>query len=322
MLGKLYRYWTTFAPERARKFGYLQRAIDTEFLYKGHRKAWDDHLLETKTAILNGAEQVHEENLCVIMAANGVALDLPLRSLSDRFEEVLVVDMFHMPQVRRQVRNEYDNVRLLSGDITGMFRAMRGGSLPGRNAAVPDPVIPHLEDADLVVSANVLPTLARPFFEFLEGKRKYAAADLEKLEKELQQNHVTAITKKAKDVTVIVSGVEASEVHGDTVGRRWDLTGGVDLPDSAELSNNLEWEWTIYPQGTRHKKYDIIYRVVSRIYTHTSLEMSIEEEGLPDELNYFRQKRKRKLAQKEAEDEQYAEIDAEYAKYDDEDPLA
>ncbi|MDG2319206.1 MAG: hypothetical protein P8L79_02995 [Rhodospirillaceae bacterium] len=80
-------------------------------------------------------------------------------SLADRFERVCLVDMFHMPRVRAEAEN-YFNVKLLSGDITGIFAMMKDGKHPGGSMSVPTARIPHHSDVDLVASANCLKSLA------------------------------------------------------------------------------------------------------------------------------------------------------------------
>jgi hypothetical protein len=67
--------------------------------------------------------------------------------------------MFHMPRVRAEAKN-YFNVKLLSGDIAGIFAMMKDGKHPGGSMSVPTARIPHLSDVDLIASANCLKSLA------------------------------------------------------------------------------------------------------------------------------------------------------------------
>ena len=58
MLAEMFRYVTTFAPERVRKHGYLKKLIDLEFRYKRGEHAWADHILNCRTFIVTVAENV------------------------------------------------------------------------------------------------------------------------------------------------------------------------------------------------------------------------------------------------------------------------
>ena len=49
-----------------------------------------------------------------------------------------LVDIFHMPQVRARMKR-YFNVKLLTGDVTGIFAMMKEGRAPGPLAATPAP---------------------------------------------------------------------------------------------------------------------------------------------------------------------------------------
>jgi hypothetical protein len=154
MLAEALRYLTTFAPERVRKHGYLKQLIALEFRYKRNEYAWADHVLNCRTFIVDAAEKCPKMGTAVVLGS-GLLIEVPLRSLAERFDQVYLVDMFHMPQVRAEVKKHF-NVKLLYGDITGIFGMMQEGDYPGGSVPAPSARIPHLGDADLIVSANCL----------------------------------------------------------------------------------------------------------------------------------------------------------------------
>src|SRR5690349_9006636 len=129
MIGEILRYVTTFAPERTRKFGYLKRLIALEFRARRCATAWASHQRYCKNLITKAVD-LCEKHETVMVLGSGLLLEVPLKVLSERFDRVLLVDIFHMPQVRREVK-KYFNVKLLTGDITGMFQAMKEGPPPG-----------------------------------------------------------------------------------------------------------------------------------------------------------------------------------------------
>lgn len=154
MLAELLRYWSTFAPERVRKHGYLKRLIALEFRYKRNERAWAGHVINARTFSADAAEKCPKMGTAVVLGS-GLLIEVPLRSLAERFDQVFLVDLFHMPQVRAEVKKHF-NVKLLSGDITGIFAMMDDDDYPGGSVPAPQARIPHLTDADLIVSADCL----------------------------------------------------------------------------------------------------------------------------------------------------------------------
>lgn len=96
MLGELWRYWTTFAPERVRKFGYLQRLIAVEFRAKRCAEAWEPHLRNCRHMIIKAADLCERQGTCVVIGS-GLLLEVPLSALASRFDHIYLVDIFYMP---------------------------------------------------------------------------------------------------------------------------------------------------------------------------------------------------------------------------------
>jgi hypothetical protein len=93
-----------------------------------------------------------------VIIGSGLLLEIPLPILAERFAEVILVDLYHLPKVARQAR-QYGNVTLLARDITGLFDrlapSLAQGALP-----VPEVILPEAEQAELIVSANCLSQLS------------------------------------------------------------------------------------------------------------------------------------------------------------------
>ncbi len=104
---------------------------------------------------------------------------MPLAALADRFDTLLLVDMVHLPEVRRQVR-AYPHVHLLEGDVTGLVSALY--SL-GRSASLADlaavfalpPGLPRLPPVDWVASVNLFSQL--PLLPLAWAERLCPAVD-------------------------------------------------------------------------------------------------------------------------------------------------
>lgn len=149
MISEFLRYLTTYAPERIRKFGYLKRLIALEFRAKRCAEAWSNHLLATRNFITKTADLCERQRMVVIVGS-GLLLEVSLKALAERFEHVFLVDIFHMPQVQREAKRHF-NVKLLTGDVTGVFQTMKDNRPPGPHVPAPPARIPHLKDADMII---------------------------------------------------------------------------------------------------------------------------------------------------------------------------
>ena len=283
MLAELFRYWTTFAPERVRKHGYLKNQIALEFRYKRNEHAWAEHVLNTRTFIVNAAEKCTKMGTCVVLGS-GLLIEVPLRSLAERFERIYLVDIFHMPFVRAEAK-KFFNVKVLSGDITGIFAMMKEGEYPGGSIPAPEARIPHLKDADLIVSVNCLTQLAQPFCKYLDKERYLTEFDQDRLTLQIMDAHVHAIAEQAKGVGAIVTDTEKLEIAGDRIVSRKNLIPGLTFPSTATQIHNLEWQWLIAPAGEEHETHDIEHKVITRLYErNVTLEDDEEgEDGLADD---------------------------------------
>ena len=266
MIAELFRYWTTFAPERVRKYGYLQRLIALEFREARCRDVWMEHVEKTKALIVKAADLVPRQRTAVIVGS-GLLIEVPMQELADRFERIYLADIFHMPAVRERAKR-YFNVKLLTGDITGIFQMMKEGHAPGPLRPAPNPRIPHLADADFIVSCNCLTQLAGPFNDFFRKERGFADKDCDTLAAQVMEEHVQAIATKATSVSVLITDTERFAMQDDSVVARTDLLKGVRLPQSSKIVNNEEWDWLLAPAPEEHPSHDMVHVVNGRIYEH------------------------------------------------------
>lgn len=264
MIGEFFRYVTTFAPERTRKFGYLKRLIALEFRARRCAEAWVEHQRACKAFITMAADLCEHQRIAVILGS-GLLLEVPLKALSERFERVYLVDIFHMPQIQREARKHF-NVKLLTGDVTGVFKAMKERRPPGPNVPAPPPLIPHLKEADLIVSCNCLTQLAGPFTDYFEKTRGFSDLDSDKVAYQLMERHAKAVGEEAAGVGVIITDTDRFAMQGDHVVSRTDLLKALKLPPTPTVGHNEEWDWLIAPHPEEHPTHDYVHTVVGKVY--------------------------------------------------------
>jgi hypothetical protein len=282
MLAELWRYWTTFAPERVRKFGYLQRLIALEFRHKRCAEAWEPHLRRCRNIIIKAADLCEKQTSCVILGS-GLLLEVPLSALASRFETVYLVDIFHMPAVQAQAKKHF-NVKLLTGDITGVFQAIKDRKAPGPNHPAPPPRIPHLKDADLVVSCNCLTQLSGVFTQHFEKERGFSDLDSDKVAFQIMEKHAQAIAHEAAGVGVLITDVERYVMAGDTIVTRTDLLKAYKLPDTPSHIHNEEWDWSIAPAPEEDPARDIVHVVEAKVYQRIVEKEEAQADGTPTTL--------------------------------------
>lgn len=264
MIGEFFRYLTTYAPERTRKFGYLKRLIALEFRAKRCATAWASHQRSARNLIIKASELCERHHIAVVLGS-GLLLEVPLKALAERFERVYLVDIFHMPQVRREAKKHF-NVKLLTGDITGVFAAMKDNRAPGPHIPAPPPRIPQLKEADFIVSCNCLTQLAGPFVEYFERTRGFSDLDSDKLAYQIMEQHAKAIAVEAAGVGVLITDTERFAMQDEKIVSRTDLLKAYHLPPTATLVHNEEWDWLIAPHPEEHPSHDYIHSVSGKVY--------------------------------------------------------
>lgn len=290
MFAEMWRYWTTFAPERVRKFGYLKRLIALEFRAKRCAEAWEPHLRRCRNIITKAADLCEKQGTCVVLGS-GLLLEIPLSALASRFEQVYLVDIFHMPQVKAEAKKHF-NVKLLTGDITGVFQAMKERRAPGPNQPAPPPRIPHLKEADLVVSCNCLTQLAGPFNEYFEKERGFSDLDSDKVAFQIMEQHANAIAHQTTGVAVLITDIERYMLANERIVTRTDLLKAFKLPPTQTLLHNEEWEWLIAPAPEEDPTRDVEHLVEAKVYQHNVKDEEkkepepeeVGEDGEPPEL--------------------------------------
>ncbi len=219
--------------------------------YLREREHWSSHIQHCHDFITGAFKDPDIRSIAVL--GSGWLLDLPLDELAKRFEEILLVDIHHPPQVRRKIE-AYENVKTQEVDITGGGIAFAwklantgSGGIDRTELSSFDPGFPSLEiDPDAIISLNILNQLDILIVDYLKDRdRSITDEDLITLRCSIQQFHIRWITQKPG---CMISDIveENHSPQGEVI--QHDLLH-TDLPGS---SRSEEWTWDFDLSGFYH----------------------------------------------------------------------
>lgn len=235
----------------ARRFGLLQESVALWSRGLRQRKAWAEHHARCRRLVAEVAAELPQHRKAVILGS-GFLRDIPLNALCQGFDEVVLVDIVHLPPVRLRLLPRR-NVRLLTSDLTGAM-AWLAGEADGRA----DPLAGLIADeaVDLVVSANLLSQLAWPVADWLEDHPARAAALPSDMPARCIAWHLDDLSR-FKGHVCLISDVEMVERERDgAIHDRLDLTYGVKLPPEDE-----SWLWPVAPFGEAERDREFVHKV-------------------------------------------------------------
>jgi hypothetical protein len=243
MLFELYQTLTTPCPRPVKDVGYLRELIGMAARYRRCERAWKPHLKHCRDWICQAMQGSRGR---VVVLGSGLLYDVPLAALSEHFDEVVLVDILHMPAVRKAVRR-FSNVSLEVRDITGFVEALHSGT----SRIPPNAPDMALDGADLVISLNVLSQLPVLPMAFAGLEESVAAS--------LMQAHVDALQKSTARICLITEIEQQLCLDGEVVEIEDPLVG-VSIPQSLKVET-ADWRWDFAPHPERHRRYDLVYLI-------------------------------------------------------------
>lgn len=234
------------------KFISDQEGIMTRYLRE--KENWSPHIQQCKEFISGSFKDLSLKSVAVL--GSGWLLDLPLEHLSARFEEVLLVDIHHPPQVRKKIE-AFDNVKIQEADITGGGIAFAWKIANSQSGGIDrsllhffDPLLPSLSiEADAIISLNILNQLDILITDYLkEADSNLKEDDFRVLRRTIQQFHIQWITQKP--------GCLISDIAEFNYGQHGKMTQldllHTDLPDS---KRSEQWTWDFDLSGFYHRDH-------------------------------------------------------------------
>jgi hypothetical protein len=240
----LYTSLTTPCSPFIRRMGYLNETIEMRSRARRHQAAWQPHLDQTRNFVLSVAKTCRDRNRAVILGS-GLLLDVPLTELSSMFQEVVLMDVVCLPEVRKQIGQHKNNVRFIECDVTSVAEDLFRNGLKGLSELPEsEPSLPAtVRNADLVVSLNILSQL-------WVVPRTYASQRLRGLDEYVVDEwcarivaaHYTLLRSLSCDVCLVADHEFVKHNREGMVVSRGSTVYGLELPRPV-----ASWTWSIAP---------------------------------------------------------------------------
>jgi len=263
-----YLFHSISCPKYICKLGLLSQLIGIEARHKRCSQAWQEHLDKTKQALI---EFSNDGGSRLIVFGAGLLNDIPLKELSESFEEVVLVDIFFLQSSINEIK-KYKNVSFEELDLTGVlelaYRAYElfkkdkditklDDRLKNLASAKPNLV---LGDFSHLASVNLLSQLPISIKEFFEKNDIEAG---ENFYQSLVKNHIEYLKELAREGKQVL-------LISDTEKEVLDLNGRLKLAESSlegyeleefGLENYSSWDWILAPEGELDKRYRLKLKV-------------------------------------------------------------
>ena len=239
--------------------GYLHQTIGIDARYTRQRNAWRPHLENSQAFILKTAQSCKRRRKAVLMGA-ATLHDLPLEALANLFEEIVLVDLFHLWSARwLAFKNQIITLNVC--DLTASLETIYSG-----DTTVHEPVeFLDDDDVDFVVSANIASQLPLIPLDWLKGHFNIDARERQKFGEEIISAHFDYLDK-FRATTCLISDAErvALDKNGKAISRQPALFGISPPPHQAS------WEWDIAPYGELNHQLATRHIVIAAILGQNS----------------------------------------------------
>lgn len=263
MLSEALKYLTTPCERHFRSMGYLSELIALEARYKRCRESWEPHLEKTKAVIHEAINQTNGHKRAIVLGA-GILSDIPIDALSQKFDQVELVDVCFLNTTKKYLKN-FSNVSWRALDVTGIAAPLQTWAKAGANPhALPAPQnvdTISLEGADLVISANILSQLPLIPSAFIEKTApNIGDQTMQNFANDIIETHINLI-EDCHAHGCLITEIERQFIDGDKILDSDDPLFGYRPGLDGET-----WHWDLAPKGEVSKDYAIRNRVVGTFW--------------------------------------------------------
>ncbi len=245
MLLDLFTHLTTSCSPYVRRLGYLDETIAMRGRYRRNKAGWQSHLDNTNAFVLSVAEKIQDRSKVVVLGS-GLLLDVPLAELSEMFQEVVLMDIVCLPEVRRQIK-EYRNVSFIEHDVTNIAERLymnRQQGIPDLPKTGPVPSETY-KGAELVISLNILSQLWVIPRTYASSQRPTLPHDrIEDWCRQIVESHYASLRSMSCDVCLVADHEFVKRDNGGSIISRASTIYNLVLPEP-----DASWTWNIAPAG-------------------------------------------------------------------------
>jgi len=223
--------------------------------YLREKENWDAHLLKTRQFIINWLDKKEGNSIAVL--GSGWLLDVPIDWLAQKFNQVVLFDIYHPEQIKKQVE-KIPNVKLITADLTGglINMALTSKSFSEFKQSLLSFSWPNqFNTFDFIVSVNLLAQLDILLCDFLKHRFKLSDFELNEIRAIIQQNHLDILAPGKSCLITDVSEMQIDK-HENEVTRRPLVFIDFPLSDVTE-----EWIWKFDTHRLYHPKFNIYFQV-------------------------------------------------------------
>lgn len=245
MLTEWFTYLSTDCHPLARRYGYLRESIGIGARYRRCQTAWQSHLDHSRAALLRSLEDCRDFRTALVFGS-GLLLDIPLAQLAERFAEVWLVDLVHLPAARRIARR-YPNVRCIEHDVSGCLEKLADATPTTLDKLLISSTHFHGHDnINWVASVNLLSQL--PLLPQAWLAKRFPDLDegiLENWGEHLMRRHLDYLAGFTGTVCLLA---DAEQTTYDTEG---NILGTTEFATRLGWAEHIreEWRWDVAPLG-------------------------------------------------------------------------
>lgn len=249
----------TPCPRHLRRMGFLREQLAIEARYQRNRASWEPHLTRSRAAILAAADVCTQHRTALILGG-GLINDVPLAELANRFQQVILADILHLPKNRRKAEAVAPNITCVDFDCTGVVEQLyQAGKSLGDETAInlfrqASPSLPPglASGCDLTVSVNLASQLGYLPAKWLEKGRHRDDDFSLHLRRAAALRHLDwlrdlpGVRLLIGDCALVVRGLDESEVEREVILGEGDLEPPSD-----------SWVWRFAPAPEWDRRYHL-----------------------------------------------------------------
>lgn len=247
MIRSVLLWLRTSSPDWAKPYRLAWGSVGLWSRAMRQRQAWMPHEQHCHAVINSVIAELPQRRKALVLGS-GLALDSPLEAMARTFDEVVLVDVIHLPPIRRRVK-PLPNVTLLTLDLTGEL-----AHISGQGAEEPEPLKTFHADEhiDLTISAMCLSQLPMAIEDFLDRQGRSDNA----LGATIIRRHLDGLLALPGRVVLLTDSRMEEVTREGYVTDSLDLLHGHVLPSPDE-----HWDWWVAPRGEKHRSRGYRHRV-------------------------------------------------------------